>query len=92
MGGGVHFRSKKFRCDFSGNFLGEKGGVTPIRMNFVANFRASQKKRNIFFRKWGGGAGGGGVRGRLEVFRKLIKFGTGIRPLGYKPTFVLWCY
>ena len=30
------------------NEFSEKGGgVTPIRMNFVANFRASEKKRNI---------------------------------------------
>ena len=34
------------------------------------NFRASRKKRNIVSQRYGGG-----VRGRLEVLRKFIKFG-----------------
>ena len=34
------------------NFWKKGGGVTPIEMNFVANFRASRKKRNIVFRKF----------------------------------------
>ena len=49
--GGCHFRSEKFCCVFSvilggknAEFFGKRGGVTPIQMNFVANFRASQKK------------------------------------------------
>ena len=56
----------------------KKGGVTPIRMNFVANFRASRKKRNIVFQNEGGR---GGVRGRLEVFRKFIQNGKHGLPL-----------
>ena len=39
----------------------------------VMNFR---KNCNITFRKWGGG-----VKGRLELFRKFIRFGRGKFPL-----------
>ena len=53
----------------------EKGGGYP--KNFVADFSTSRKKRNIVFRNEGGG-----VRGRLEVFRKFIRFGGPRRPLG----------
>ena len=35
-----------------------------------------REKRNMIFRKWGGG-----VKGRLEIFRKFIRFGGAIRPL-----------
>ena len=58
-GGGVISDPKIFVAVFSVTFLGEKGGVTPIRMNFVANFWASRKKRNIVFRNEGGVGGGG---------------------------------
>ena len=37
-----------------------------------------QKICNIIFRKWGGG----GVKGRLELFRKFIRFGAVGLPLG----------
>ena len=61
MGGGVISDLKNYVANFSiknehfgavktMNFR-KKGGVTPIRMNFVANFWASRKKRNIVFRK-----------------------------------------
>ena len=40
----------------------------------------SRTKAQHFFPKIGWG-GGGGVRGRLEVFRKFIKFGPGSHPL-----------
>ena len=35
----------------------------------------SEKIRNMIFRKWGGG-----VKGRLELFRKFIRFGRGMLP------------
>ena len=63
-GGGGISDPKNFVGVFSVIFLGEKGRFTPIRMNFVANFRASEKKRNIFSKN----RVGGGVRGCLEVF------------------------
>ena len=42
----------------------------------------------MIFRKWGG------VKGRLEFFRKFIRFGDAIRPLPEflcKPLALLWC-
>ena len=67
MGGGP-FPIRKISLRFFRKFWGGKnnefsekgGGVTPIQMNFVANFWASRKKRNIVFRKYGGGGEGGG--------------------------------
>ena len=77
--GGGHFRSEKIRCGFFGNFGGvktmnfrKKGGVTPIRMNFVANFRASQKKRNIVFQNEGGGGGPEAVWKFSENSSKMV--------------------
>ena len=67
-----HFRSKKFRCSFFGNFEGENdeflgnlGGVAPIR-------KVCCKKAQHSFPKRGRG---GGVRGRLEVFQKFFQNG-----------------
>ena len=71
-GGGGHFRSKKFHCNFfyfkNGNFghdfpekLPKGGGVISDPKNFIANFvrfgPVCGKNRNIFFRKRGGGGG-----------------------------------
>ena len=78
--GGVISDPKHFVADFSIpnehfsllNFR-KKGGVTPIRKNFVADFCTLRKKHYTVFRNEDGG---GGVRGRLEVFRKFIQNGT----------------
>ena len=43
---------------------------------FIAGF--SEKNCNLIFRKWGEG----GIKGRLEFYRKFIRFGTATRPLG----------
>ena len=64
-GGGGHFRSEKFCCAFS---IKKKGGVAAPR-------KISLQKAQHSFPKIGWG-----VRGRLEVFRKFIKFGTGRHP------------
>ena len=54
----------------------KKGGVISDLKNFIANLVLVQpvweKNRNIFFRKRGGGGG----RGRSEIFRKFIRFGS----------------
>ena len=39
----------------------------------------SEKNRNIIFEKWEGG--GGGAKGRLDLFRKFIRFGIVTRPI-----------
>ena len=76
-----HFRSKKIVADFLGNFEGKtvnfrkRGGGHANPDEFCCRFYYLPKKRNIVFRNEGGG------RGRLEVFRKFIEFGTGSHPL-----------
>ena len=58
--GGGSFPIRKISLRFFRKFWGGKnnefsekgGGVRPIWMNFVANFWASRKKRNIVFRKF----------------------------------------
>ena len=56
--GGGHFRSKKFRCGFFGNFLGEKGGGHANPNEFRCKFSGLPKKAQHFFPKigWGGGS------------------------------------
>ena len=49
-GGGGHFRSKRFRCGFFGNFEGKTKNFFFWDEKFVA------KKRNIVFRPEGGGS------------------------------------
>ena len=82
--GGGHFRSEKFRCGFSGNFgavktmnFRKKGGGHANPNEFRCKFLGLPKKAQHCFPK----IGLGGVRGRLEVFRKFIEFGTGSLPL-----------
>ena len=43
----------------------------------------SGKKRNMIFRKWGGG----GIKGRLELFQKFIRFGRAALPLAFQITY-----
>ena len=79
VGGGVISDLKNYVANFSiknGNFLGEKGGGHANPNEFRCKFSGLPKKAQHFFPK----IGWGGVRGRLEVFRKFIKFGTGRRP------------
>ena len=73
---------KNFVAVFLGNFegknyelLGKGGGA--IRKISLQILAPPEKKRNIIFRNEGGG-----VRGRLEFFRKFIRFGGPRRPLG----------
>ena len=82
--GGGHFRSEKFRCGFSGNFgavktmnFRKKGGGHANPNEFRCKFLGLPKKAQHCFPK----IGWGGVRGRLEVFRKFIEFGTDSLPL-----------
>ena len=41
----------------------------------------------MIFQKWGAG---GGVKGRLELFRKFIRFGKGMLPLLTSPDGLVW--
>ena len=67
----MNFREKNF----------EKGGVISNLKNFIANLVLVQpvcgKNHNIFSEK----GAGEGVKGRLEIFQKIIHFGIDRLPL-----------
>ena len=73
-GGGSRL-SEKFRCRFSGK--GGGGGTRLSEKISLHILAPPEKKGNIVFRNEGGGS----VRGRLEVFRKFIRFGEDRRSL-----------
>ena len=86
MGGGVISDLKNYVANFSiknehfgavktMNFR-KKGGGHAIPNEFRCKFLGLPKKAQHCFPK----IGWGGVRGRLEVFRKFIEFGTGSLP------------
>ena len=60
----------------SGNHLHAFQTIWPLYLRANMQPYPLQKICNIIFQKWGGG-----VKGRLEFFRKVIRFGTATRPL-----------